>query len=101
MRLVTVGLSCAEREVEREGTAASRFAVDAHEPALSAHHVVHDREPEAGALRARAGVRLNPEELIEDLALQPHRNADAPVGDAHDAVAVGAIDLDDDLAVLG
>src|SRR5438046_7978608 len=66
MRFVTVGLSCMQREVERERAAAPGLAVDAHEAVVAAHHVIDDREPEARALRARAGVGLNPEELRAD-----------------------------------
>src|SRR5579864_2643200 len=71
IRFVTVGLSCVQREMKREGAAAPRLALHAHEPAVAAHHVVDDREPEPGALRARAGVGLHAEELPEDLPLQP------------------------------
>ena len=80
--------------MERERAAAAGLAVDAHEAAVAAHHVIDDREPEAGALRARPGVGLDAIELAEDLALQPRRDADAAIGDADDAVAVLAIDLD-------
>src|SRR3989442_14134997 len=98
MRFVTVGLSCLQREVERKRAAASRLAVDADEAAMAAHHVVDDGKPEAGALRPRAGVGLNPEELPEDFTLEPRRDADAVIADADDAVAVDAIDLDFDRA---
>src|ERR1700752_2667163 len=101
MRFVTVGLSCMQREMERERTAASRLAVDAHEAAMAAHHVFDDGKPEAGALRARSGVGLDPEKLSEDLAREAHRDADPVVAHADDAVAVAAVDLDLDLAVLG
>src|SRR5262245_20552402 len=100
MRFVTVGLSCIQREVKRERAAASGLAVDAHEAVVAPHHVVDDGEPEARALRARAGVGLNPEELREDLALEPRRDADAAVANADDAEVAGARDLDLDLAVL-
>src|SRR5213078_2617422 len=100
IRFVTVEFSCEQREEQRERAAASRLALDAHESAMSAHHVVDDREPEAGALRTRAGVGLNPEELAEDPALQPARDADAAIDDADRAVAVHRLDLDGDLAVL-
>ena len=59
-----------QREMERERTAASRLAVDAHEAAMAAHHVVDDGEAEPGALRARSGIGLNPEEFSEYLALE-------------------------------
>ena len=68
--------------MQRERAAAAGLAVDAHEAAVAAHHVVDDREAEAGALRAGSRVGLNPIELAEDLALQPRRNADAAVGHA-------------------
>src|SRR4051812_22902481 len=100
MRLVTVGLSCIQGEVQREGAAASRLAVDADEAAVSAHHVVDNREPQAGPLRSRAGVGLNPEEFAEDLPLHPRRDADAVIADANDAVAVGARNLHLDVAAL-
>src|SRR2546430_7918773 len=99
MRFVTVGLSCMQREVERERAAAPGLAVDAHEAVVAAHHVIDDREPEARALRPRAGVGLNPEELREDPALETRRDADAAVAHADDAEAAGARDLDFDLAV--
>src|SRR4029078_7178889 len=100
MRFVTVGLSCMQREVEREGAAAPGLAVDAHEAAVAAHHVVDNREAEAGALRAGPGIGLNPEELREDLALEARRNADAAIAHADDAEAADTRNLDLDLAVL-
>ena len=87
--------------MERKRAAAARLAVDADEAAMAAHHVIDDGKPEAGALRPRAGVGLNPEELSEDLTLKPRRNADAVIADADDAVPVDAIDLDFNRAVLG
>src|SRR6185369_7846352 len=101
MRFVTVNLSCVEREMERERAAAPGLAVDPHEAAMSAHDVVDDGEPEAGALRSRSGVGLHTIELAEDLALQPQRHADAAVGNPYDAVASVAIDVDGDFAMLG
>src|SRR5256885_8964703 len=101
MRFVTVALSCVQGEVERERTAPARLAVDAHEAAVAPHHVIDDGKPEACALRAGSSIGLDPEEFIEDLALQPCRNTDPAVADAHQAVLVQAIHLDEDLAVLG
>ena len=65
--------------MERERAAAARLAVDAHEAAVTAHHVIDDGEPEAGALRTRPGVGLDAVELPEDLALQARRDADAVI----------------------
>src|SRR5439155_23472717 len=100
IRFVTVEFSCKQREQQREGAAASRLALDAHAAAVAPHHVIDDREPEAGALRTGAGVGLNPVELAEDFSLQPARNADAAVGHADGAVAAGLLHLDGDLAVV-
>src|SRR5690349_8089950 len=101
MRFVTVGLFCMQGEMERERAAATRLAVDAHEAAVAAHHVVDDRQPQPRSLRAGPGVGLDPEELSEDLPLEARRDADAAVAHADDAVAVGARDLDLDVAMLG
>src|ERR1700737_3131905 len=87
--------------MKRKRTAASRLALDAYEATMAAHHVIDDGKPEAGPLRARAGIGLNPEELLEDLTLKPRRDADAMIPHAHDAVAADPIDLDLDLAVVG
>src|SRR3954468_1929054 len=100
MRFVTVNLSSVQREMKRERTAAARLALDADESAMAAHDMVDDRQPETGALRTRAGIGLDAIELPEDLALEPRRDADASVGDAHDAITVFGIDRDRDLPVL-
>ena len=57
--------------MERKRTAASRLALDAHEPVVATHHVIDNGEPEAGSLWAGTGVGLNPVELAEDLTLKP------------------------------
>src|SRR3954465_4769243 len=101
MRLVTVGLSCIQREVQRESAAASRLAVDADEAAVPAHHMIDDGEPETGALRPGPGVGLNPEELAEDLPLHARRDADAVFADADDPEAVGARHFHLDVAPFG
>src|SRR3989442_3156635 len=101
IRFVNVDVSSVEREVERKGTATSRLAVNPHEAAVGPHHVVDDGEPEAAALRSRPGIGLHAIELLENLALQARRDANAVVAHAHDAVAARRVDLDDDLAVLG
>src|SRR6185437_7958918 len=101
IRFVTVALSCIQREVKRECTTAAGLAVDAHEPAMSAHHVFDDRQSEAGALRPRPGVGLDAVELAEDAALQPRGDADAAIADAYAAVAVDRVDVDEHVAVLG
>src|SRR4051794_11953980 len=100
MRFVTVGLSCVQGEMEGKCAATSRLAVDAHEAVMAAHHVVHNRESEAGALWPRTGIGLNPVELPEDFTLESRRHADAAVAHSHDAVVADPIDLDADLAVL-
>ena len=71
---VSWALSGVKREVQREGAAAAGIAFDPHEAAVAAHDVVDNREAEAGALRARPRIRLDPVELAEDLPLQPHRD---------------------------
>src|SRR5437867_3124530 len=101
MRFVTVSLPCVERELQRERAAASRLAVHANGPAMPAHDVIDNGESEAGALRPGPGIGLDAEELAEDLALHPHGNADPAVADADDPEAVGAPDLDGDVAMLG
>src|SRR4051812_25575273 len=100
IRFVTSKVSCIEREVQRERAAPARLTLDADEPAVAAHDVVHDRESEPGALRPRAGVAGYPIELPEDPPLQLRRNADPAVGDADDPVLPVARDLDRDVAVL-
>ena len=42
-------------EVQGERAAASRLAVDADEPAVSAHDVIHDREPASARRVGNAG----------------------------------------------
>src|SRR5262245_38493313 len=101
IRFVKGDVSCVEREMEGERAAAPRLAVDPHEAAVGPHHVVDDGEPEAGALRPGAGVGLDAIELLEDLALQARRDADAAIADVDDAVAVERADFDRDLTVLG
>src|SRR5207247_7890081 len=101
IRFVTVDLSCIKREVQGKRTAATRLAVNPDEAVVPPHHMVHDREPETGALRAAAGIGLDPEELLEDPPLQPRGNADAAVAHAHHAVPAIAGAFDDDFAVLG
>ena len=86
--------------MERERAAAPGLAVDPHEAAVSAHDVVDDGEPEAGALRPRSGVGLHPIELAEDTTMEPARKADTVIGYAHDAVLSVASDLHGDVLVV-
>ncbi|HMF94838.1 MAG TPA: hypothetical protein VKE96_11110, partial [Vicinamibacterales bacterium] len=60
-----MGLSCMQREMQCEGAAASRLAVDADEAAMAAHHMIDDGQAEPRALRPGARIGLNPEELPE------------------------------------
>src|ERR1700704_2019988 len=101
MRFVTVNLSSVQRKMERERAAATRLALDAHETAVAAHDMVDARQPETRPLWTRPGIGLDAIELPEDLPLEPWRDADAAVGDAHDAIAAFGIDRNRDLAVLG
>jgi hypothetical protein len=81
------------REMQREGAALARLAFDPDVSAVAPHGVIHDRQPDAGALRAAAELLVDAVELPEDAALLAPRNADAVIAHPHDHLAAFGVDI--------
>src|SRR6185436_7900075 len=89
-------------QVEREGAALARRALDADLAAEQPRELAADGEPEPGAAVLPAGSAVGLLKGLEDEPLLLRRDADAGVDDGEgDALAPGGGDVERDPALLG
>ena len=88
-RARAAGLGPRRGQHQRERAALARAALDLDAPAVRAHDLIHQRQPEPGALHVVHQPGLDAHELLEDALLIRRRDADAAVRhrDRHRAVA--------------